>query len=107
MKKLLVSMGFLCSLISASSAPSFTNKVELVCGTTKDVATTLSSQYAEVPVLIGSDGDEAVVLWYNKETSSFTVIRSLGKNSCVLTSGENMKVFPAKKDDNSNVGAKL
>jgi hypothetical protein len=101
MKKYLIGALLLGTTIGYA-LPAYTQKVEQICGTTKDVITSLTTQYSETPVLIGADGDEAIVLLFNKETTTFTLIRSSGNNSCVLVSGSELKVFP-KKDDNSKV----
>ena len=73
--------------------------VELPCYPTDELFKTLMSTYAEKPILLGKTDDQVgstMSLWINNNKSTWSIISSKGKISCVVGYGNNLNIILRK-----------
>lgn len=85
MKKLLL---FLFTIPGIVAAQQQANKPVLCSDTERVIRTLTSMEYEERPIWMGVDNkDNTFSVFYNKETSGWTIIEFKGRTACVLGAG--------------------
>ncbi len=107
MKKIYLIVGTLCIGLLASSSYSQKAeeivKIELPCYNTKELFKSLREKYKESPIIMGKADDEAestMSVWLNPMDNDWTIIATKNELSCVVGTGTDMKIIPARKGTN-------
>ena len=95
---LVVSLGI--TNVSYSQKLEHTIKTELPCYNTTELFKSLREKYKELPLLTGKADDEAnstMSLWLNPIDNNWTIIATKKELSCVVGTGNDMKIVPVRK----------
>lgn len=85
MKKIIL---FLLAIPTIVSAQQQANKPVLCSDTERVIKTLTSMEYEERPIWMGVDNkDNTFSVFYNKETTGWTIIEFKGRTACVLGAG--------------------
>lgn len=99
MKLLALFMG--CVTLTSNAGEILTN--EMMCEKTSIVVDGLKKEYGEIPVVLGKSDDIAnsvMSLWTNPKTDSWTIVATKDEVSCIVGSGQNLKIIPYNKKNN-------
>jgi hypothetical protein len=96
MKKLII----ILMLFSRNSyAESFTTPLEAVCDDTQIVTKRLFNTFGEVPIIRGLTSDVSgtvMTMWLNPKDSSWTILATKDKITCVIGYGKDFKLLEYK-----------
>jgi len=103
-RKIYLLIGTLCIGLLASSSYSQkveeVVKIELPCYNTKELFKSLRENYKELPILSGKADDEAgstMSVWLNPIDNDWTIIATKNDLSCVVGTGNDMKIVPTRR----------
>lgn len=91
-----------CIALTSSAGEVLTN--EMMCEKTTIVFASLKKEHGEIPVVLGKSDDIAksmMSLWTNPETDSWTIVATKDEVSCIVGSGQKLKVVPYNKKNNT------
>jgi hypothetical protein len=100
MKILALLMG--CIALTSNAGEVLTN--EMTCEKTKIVFAVLKKEHGEIPVVLGKSDDIAqtiMTLWTNPTSDSWTIVATKDDISCIVGSGQKLKVIPYTKKNNT------
>ncbi len=107
MKKIYIVFGIVCIGLIANSSHSQkveeVVKIDLPCYNTKELFKSLREKYKESPIIMGKADDEAestMSVWLNPMDNDWTIIATKNELSCVVGTGTDMKIIPARKGTN-------
>lgn len=73
---------------------------DMFCDDTKTIVKSLKETYQEMPVISGRVDDEAnsiLTIWTNPTTDSWTIVATKKDYSCIIGTGEKLKVINYSK----------
>jgi len=79
--------------LSLWSSLSLAQNNESVCNKTEIIADYLLSKHNEYPQITGISDDKRLVIYMNKDGSTWTIAVSKGDISCVVMVGEKLKLI--------------
>lgn len=94
MKKLSVLL--LLSLASINSTAEEYRSFKVFCDKTETIISQLKEKHKELPIIAGtrlSSSKSTISVWGNPETETFTILDSLGDQSCVLAVGTDVTIL--------------
>jgi hypothetical protein len=112
MKKYILAICLTISQTAYSQA--IIGTVPIICTTLEDISSTLE-QFNEFPLLTAQSnrdfGDELLlsvpmVVFFNRETGSFTIAEQVNDMFCITAIGENMKPYIDQDEKESSKGKK-
>jgi len=77
---------------------------QIICDDTTKIVNSLKEEYKEMPIVVGKAADEAasiMTLWVNHTTNSWTILSTKNDLSCVVGYGQNLKIVPYSKKNNT------
>lgn len=96
MKKWLLLIGLYANIsIAGEMIP-----MQILCEDSKIVIEELRDKYHEIPVIMGQTNDIAgtlMTLWTNPINNSWTIVATKDDISCIVGTGENLRVIDYKK----------
>ena len=101
MKTIYLMIAMMCiSLNSHSQEVKDSVELDIPCYDTQELFKTLKEKYKELPFMMGIAGDavkSTVSVWMNPVENNWSIIATKNDLSCVIGTGEGMKLVPYKK----------
>jgi hypothetical protein len=91
-----------CIALTSNAGEVLTN--EMMCENTKTVFNALKKEHGEMPVVFGKSDDIAesvMTLWTNPTSDSWTIVATKDDISCIVGSGQKLKVISYNKKNNT------
>jgi hypothetical protein len=96
-------LAWLLGCLSLASNASETVQREMLCDNTTVIVKTLKETYHEIPVITGRVDDEVksiLTIWTNPSTDTWTIVATHKDYSCIIGTGEKLKVINYTKGNN-------
>ena len=90
------SLLILLGAISFNTVAEEYRSFRVVCDKTETIVASLKEKYKELPIIAGrrlSSSKSTISVWGNPETETFTILDSLGDQSCVLAVGNDITIL--------------